>query len=513
MFEGLNCRDKVPANRSRRLRCLVVATVILAALNVACSDKHTTRIRFGLASEPVTLDPRFATDATSYRITRLIFEALVDFDENYQVMPALGRWAQRSPIDYRFFLKEEAVFHDGQLLTSDDVVATYESILDPSTASPHRSSLENVASVQAVSQHVVDFKLRRPDLLFPGPLMIGIMRRTDIEANPSSVENPIGSGPFSAIDVASASRLVLKRRSDSQEIEFLTVKDPTVRALKIVHGELDIIQGSMTPELVKWLDVRDDVQTKYRAGTTFTYLGFNMRDATVGNPELRKAISHAIDRAALTRYMFGGHARLASAIFTPEHWAGHDKLPEIEHNPDKARAILSHLGYGAGNPLQLSYKTSSDHFRMRIATVIQNQLARVGVSVDIQSYDWGTFYADVKAGRFQLYSLSWVGLKQPDIFRYAFHSQSTPPAGANRGRYKSTAVDQLIEDAESETELARRAEIYRQIQRHLLVDLPYIPMWFEDTTIAYRDSIAGYETVLDGHYDGLIEVTRRNKHD
>jgi peptide/nickel transport system substrate-binding protein len=487
---------------------LTIIVLVGVVFSTACSDTRSGAIRFGLASEPATLDPRFATDATSYRIIRLIFEALVDFDENYQAVPSLARWEQLSPVKYRFYLNQGATFHNGQDLTSDDVIATYESILDPAIVSPHRSSLENIVSMTAPSRDIVDFELRQADPLFPGPLVIGIMPRASIEASPTSIDVPIGSGPFSAIDVVSASRLVLRRIADQQEIEFLTVKDPTVRALKIAHGELDIIQGSMTPELVEWLAGRDGVQSNYRAGTTFTYLGFNLGDPMTGNSDLRRAISHAVDRTSLTRFMFGGHARLASAIFTPEHWAGHDHLPALAYDPQRARTILSQLGYGVDNPLRLSYKTSSDHFRLRIATAIQDQLAQVGIKLDIQSYDWGTFYADVKAGRFQLYSLSWVGLKQPDIFRYAFHSESIPPAGANRGRYMSPKVDELIERAETETKLAVRATIYRQIQQHLLNDLPYIPMWFEDTTLIYRHSIVGYDTVLDGHYDGLINVSR-----
>jgi peptide/nickel transport system substrate-binding protein len=303
-------------------------------------------------------------------------------------------------------------------------------------------------------------------------------------------------------------RLQLRRVRDGQAIEFVTVKDATVRALKILHGEIDLMQGSMTPEFVDWLDRRDGIRAVHRPGTTFTYLGFNLNDAQVGQLRLRRAIAYAVDRASLARYMFGGRARLAQAIFTPEHWAGHAGLAAIEFDPARARKILAAMGYSESRPLRLSYKTSSDHFRLRIATAIQDQLARVGIDLEISSYDWGTFYADVKAGRFQMYSLSWVGLKQPDIFRYAFHSASVPPAGANRGRYRSAAVDRLIEAAETTTSMRERAGLYRGIQQQLLVDLPYIPLWYEDNTLIIRESILGYDTGPDGYYDGLVNVRR-----
>jgi peptide/nickel transport system substrate-binding protein len=478
-----------------------------------CAEKASHTIRFGLARAPVTLDPRFATDATSYRIVRLVYQALVDFDDSHRPIPSLATWEQRSPLDYRFHLNEGQVFHDGQPLTSQDVLATYRSVLDAATASPHRGSLENIDSLNAPSTLVVDFKLRRPDPLFPGLLVIGIMPAKVLEHSELSLPLLVGSGQFAVVDAHLESRLLLRRVDDDQLIEFLTIEDATVRALKMLHREIDIMQGSMTPELVRWLDERSGIHVAYRPGTTFTYLGFNVTDRALASVELRSAIAHAIDRRSLIKYMFGDQARLADGLFTPDHWAGNSQLASIPYDPDKARAILSKMGYNENAPLEISYKTSSDHFRLRVATAMQNQLSKVGIDLNIQSYDWGTFYGDIKTGRFQMYSLSWVGLKQPDIFRYAFHSESVPPVGANRGRYESTVVDELIEHAEHTADFEERAATYREIQQVLLQDLPYVPLWFEDTTLIYNDRILGYDTGVDGHYDGLIHTQLVNHHD
>jgi peptide/nickel transport system substrate-binding protein len=158
--------------------------------------------------------------------------------------------------------------------------------------------------------------------------------------------------------------------------------------------------------------------------------------------------------------------------------------------------------------LRLEYKTSADPFRVRLATIIQAQLARVGVEVKVRSLDWGTFYGDVKGGRFQMYSLTWVGIKTPDQFRYIFHSQSVPPDGANRGRYRSVEADRLIEQAEAETDLAGQARRYHRLQHHLLKDLPYIPLWYEDQVAAFGDAVSGYELVADGGWEGLVSIER-----
>jgi peptide/nickel transport system substrate-binding protein len=126
--------------------------------------------------------------------------------------------------------------------------------------------------------------------------------------------------------------------------------------------------------------------------------------------------------------------------------------------------------------------------------------------VDLRTYDWGTFYGDIKAGNFQMYSLIWVGIKSPDFFRYVFHSEAVPPAGANRGRYRSPRVDAWVEQAASRADLAGQAALYRRIQAQLLEDLPYVPLWYEDHVFVAREGVTGYRIAPDGNYDGLVGV-------
>jgi peptide/nickel transport system substrate-binding protein len=156
----------------------------------------------------------------------------------------------------------------------------------------------------------------------------------------------------------------------------------------------------------------------------------------------------------------------------------------------------------------VTYKTSTNAFRVRLATVLQSQLKDVGIDVDLRSYDWGTFYGDIKAGNFQMFSLSWVGIKTPDIFRYVFHSESVPPNGANRGRFSDQTVDRLIEEAADADSLKAQSLAYGQLQKRLLETLPYVPLWYEDHVFVSRKGITDYRLSLDGNYDGLITVRR-----
>ena len=461
----------------------------------------------GLANAPRNLDPRFATDATSERINRLLYRRLVEFDEASLPIPALARWEQLSPTRYLFALGEDGrIFSDGSRLDSEDVVATYASILDPANASPHRTLLGIIQDIRSDGPDRVEFRISGPDPLFPAYLGIGILPAALIRSGHSFQSEPVGSGPFRLLDWPETGRLRLLRRRDSQRLELLVVKDPNVRVMKLLRGEIALLQNDLSPELVAYLRGRPEVQVHEIDGANFSYLGFNLEDPVTGLLPVRRAIAHAIDRVAILHFLFRDAGRLAEAMFPPEHWAGAGELVGHTYDPARAEELLAEAGFGPDRPLRLVYKTSSDPFRVRLATVIQAQLARVGIRVDVRSYDWGTFYGDIKAGRFQLYSLTWVGVRTPDIFRYAFHSASVPPQGANRGRYRSVRADWMIETARMEQDLERQAPLYQELQALLLRDLPYVPLWYENQMYAARNEVLGYRLAPDGNYDGLVDV-------
>ncbi len=495
-----------------RVRHRIVVAMVMSVLTLgAWADDVSRSLRFGLSADPVTLDPRFATDAASTRVNRLLYGHMVDFDEKFQPVPSLATWEIVNPRLYRFTL-DSAIdrFHDGTQLEARDVKATYDSVLDPGTASPHRAGLDMIESISVLDERTLDFKLVRADVMFPGRLVVGILPAAGIAKSHPFNRAPIGSGRFEFVDWQSGGNLTIRRLEDGQAVEFVRVPQPTVRVLKLLRGELDMLQSDLPAELIKWLLERDDVHVQKQRGTNFAYLGFNMEDAIVGDLRVRRAIAHSIDREAIIHFVMGGAARPASAILTPDHWAGNPELEALSYDPERAIGLLQEAGYGPGNPARIVYKTSSDPFRIRLATILQEQLGRVGIEVDLRSYDWGTFYADVKAGRFQMYSLAWVGIKTPDIFRYAFHSESLPPEGANRGRLNDPAVDRLIEAAERGASFDEQAQSWREVQARLLEVLPYVPLWYEDHVYVAGKYIREYRLSRDGNYDSLLHVRRVN---
>jgi peptide/nickel transport system substrate-binding protein len=486
---------------------LILLLFIPLLLN-ACSNPQTDNtIRMGLASAPMNLDPRYATDATSERINRLLYQRLVAFDEQSMPIPGIADWERLSPRHYRLRLSDRAGwFSHGRRLVAGDVVATYRHVLDEVNASPKRSGLVSIERLQPVDELTVDFMLSRADPLFPAYLTLEILPAELIAQDHDFARHPVGSGAFTFHAWPTAGKLQLKRRDDEQMFEFVEVKNPTVRVLKLLRGEIDLLQNDISPELIGHLELQSGIEITRRDGSNFTYIGFNLRDPDTGDPRVRQAIAHAIDRRAIIEHVMQGAARQAEALLPPEHWAGALSLPAYEYDPQRAVSLMNDAGYTAADPLRLVYKTSSDPFRIRLATVIQSQLKAVGIEVELRSYDWGTFFGDIKGGNFQLYSLSWVGIRTPDIFSYIFGSGSLPPAGANRGRYASKRVDRLLKQAETAETLKRQAAFYHRIQQQLHQDLPYLPLWYEAQVSVSNQRISGYRLMKDGNYDGLHQV-------
>ncbi len=496
-----------PLKRRQFLKLGLLASVAATGC-VNSSPKEVDKIRMGVTSRPRMLDPRLATDALSSRVNRLIYHQLIDFNEAFEPTPDLATWQQLSETQYLFTLTSHPLFHHGQLLTAQDVAETYRSILNPDLGSPHRGSLKNIRQITVLDDQRLTFELFEADALFVGRLVIGILPKDLIAKGHLFQQQPIGSGPC-VFQHQSEQRLVLQR-PDGVELHFIPVKDATVRVLKLRNHELDLIQNDLSPELAAYCDTLPALKVIWHPGTSFGYIGFNFEDPLLSQPELRQALAHGIDRQAILNSLFKGQGRLAGGLLVPQHWAGDATLTGWPYQPEKAKALVKKLAekhpglVNSDGTITLSYKTSSDPTRIRLATIYQSQLKQVGIQLKIQSYDWGTFYNDIKKGRFQLYSLAWVGVKSPDIFQYVFASEAIPPKGANRGRYRSQTADQLIEQAEQTASLAEQARIYRQLQSHLQQDLAVIPLWYENQYAVTTSNLSGYTMYADGRFDGLL---------
>lgn len=470
---------------------LFIFTLLLLGCHLKNDQETKENITFAIAQAPLNLDPRYATDAASERVNRLIYQRLVEFDGASKVTPGIASWKQLSATEYQFELKQGLPdFHINLPITAEDVKATYDSLLKLKN-SPHTAEFNNILSIEVVSASTLIFNLKQADAHFPEKLIIGILSSQLIAQGHDFSHAPVGNGPLKLVSWENS--LVLERLSDSKKITLTEVKDPTVRVLKLLRGEADLIQGDLPPELVKYLQTKPQVTVNSSKGANFSYLGLNMQDPILKQIKVRQAIAYAIDRKAIIDSVMVSQTRVASVILPPEHYAGNANLIPYEYNPVLAKQLLQEAGVSL--PLKLVYKTSTDAQRVRLATILQAQMESAGIDLEIKSLDWGTFFEDVKQGKFQLYGLTWVGIKTPDIYSKVFGSEYFPPNGFNRGRYSDTILDGLLtkEDWQAATQL-----IYSQ--------LPYIPLWYEGQFAAYRDSIKSYTPQPDGNWDGLATL-------
>jgi peptide/nickel transport system substrate-binding protein len=468
--------------------------MIFCLLLVACGKpENNGEINFAIAQAPLNLDPRYATDAASERVNRLIYQSLVDFDATLKPAWVLARGDALDDKNYRFILQKTAIFHNGDTLTADDVKATYDSIIALKD-SPHAAEFANIHNIQVEDKNTVLFQLKQSDKHFISKLIIGILPKNLIEHNHDFSHHPVGSGALKF--VSWQNKLTLERISDHQIISLQEVKDPTVRVLKLLRGEADLIQGDLPPELVKHLQSKPEISVKTSVGANFSYLGLNMQDTQLQNLKVRQAIAHAIDRQAIIDKVMVQSSRIAGAILPPEHYTNKNtSLKPYDYNPELSKKLLQEAGVKL--PLKLVYKTSTDAQRVRFATILQAQMRPAGIDLEIRSLDWGTFFADVKQGNFQLFGLTWVGIKTPEIYAKAFGSQNFPPNGFNRGRYQDAELDKLIAN---EDWLAATARIHAQ--------LPYIPLWYEGQFAAMQKNMRNYSPKPDGNWDNLAAVVR-----
>ena len=472
------------------------ALIFVLFLLVNCSQPNKqAEINFAIAQAPLNLDPRYATDAASERINRLIYQPLVDFDTASKPKPVLANWQIISDKQYLFTLKpNRAQFHNQSALTAQDVKATYDSVMRLKD-SAHAAEFANILSIKVINQNAVLFQLKLSDKHFAEKLIIGILPADLIVKNHDFAHHPIGNGTLKFVSWRSAIRL--QRIKDQQIIVLTEVRDPTVRVLKLLRGEADLIQGDLPPELVKHLQNQPEIKVNTVKGANFSYLGLNMQQAALQNLNVRQAIAYAIDRQAIIDQVMVHNTRLATTILPPEHYtnAGNAHFISYDYNPLKAKQLL--LQAGVKLPLKLVYKTSTDAQRVRFATILQAQMAQAGIDLQIKSLDWGTFFADVKKGNFQLFGLTWVGIKTPEIYAKAFGSASFAPNGFNRGRYADADLDNLLTD-----------ENWQQATLRIHNQLPYIPLWYEGQFAAMQKNIKNYAPKPDGNWDDLSIISK-----
>jgi peptide/nickel transport system substrate-binding protein len=494
---------------------LVVILVACVALFSACSAKpdRNTLVMI-IESSPTNLDPRVGLDAYSERIDTLLFDDLLTRDEHLNVQPQLAeRWEIPDTTTYIFHLRHGVKFHDGRSLTSRDVKWTFDSLLEGKIRSTKAAAYRLVDRIEAVDDFTVVFHLKQPFVTLLWNLSDGAIGIVPYGSGDEISSHPIGSGPFRFVSAEQDKEVVIERNADYwgekpklQRVRFTVVPDTTTRALELRKGSADIAINALTGDLVLALEKEPTLQVLHAPGTVLWYLAFNTRDPILKDARVRQALAYAIDRQPIIHYLLRDFARPADSLLPPESWAYDSKVAHYDYNPERARQVLESAGYPATNGVRfhLMMKTGTEESTRLLAAVLQQQLREVGIVLDIRTFEFATFFADVTRGAYQMHSLRWVGGNEdPDIFEYVFHSSKFTPKGANRTYYSNPKVDALIEHARSVLDQETRKQLYGEIQQILAEDLPYVELWYQDNVMVHSKRVRNLTLNPAGNYDFL----------
>jgi peptide/nickel transport system substrate-binding protein len=490
-----------------------LALLLIAACRSAQRDPRT--VVFLIDSSPASLDPRIGTDGQSEHIDELIFDGLVAHDANFHFTPALAQsWDQPDPKTLIFHLREGIRFHDGRPLTSRDVVWTINSMRDGNVISPKAATYASVDSIEAPDARTVIFHLKHPDNFLLRNLSTEAMGIVPQGSGRDFWRHPIGTGPFRFVSQQIDQDVVLERNPQSwalapklDRVRFAVVPDSITQSLELEKGSGDVAVNSVPMDSLRVLGQRPNLQIDASPGTQIQYVAFNLRDPLLQDPRVRQAISCAIDRGLIIKSLMDGYARPAQSMLPPTHWAFTSNVPRFDYDPARAAHLLDESGHPAGPGgirFHVTMKTSTDEGTRLLAAVLQQQLARVGIALDLRSYEFATFYSDITRGAFQMYSLRWIGgNEQPDIFSYAFSTARFSPKGANRGHYSNPNLDALLDEAAKDPDQSRRRADYAQAQQILAADLPAINLWYRDTVIVHNRRLTHIVASPSGSYSFL----------
>ncbi len=486
---------------TKRMGIIFVSIFLL--VSISSSYGYSQKLVISLSQQPLQIDPRYAIDANSGKVIQLVYNGLLRRNRKGMLEPDLiSSWTREGDKTYKIRLKDNIFFHNGEKLSAKDVAATYLSILDPKMVSPKRGSMMVIDSIETPSENEIIFHLKKAYAPFPELLTLGIIPASWKDKKGDIKHPPPGTGAFRFIKWKGTQKLLLSANEKYhrgapriKRIEFRIIPDATTRLLELIKGKIHLIQNDISIDLIKKVKTEKHLKVITYPGTNYTYLGFNLKDPILKNIEVRRAIAYAIDKKALIKYLMGGYARVAISPFPREHWAFTSDVETYPYNPKKAIRLLDKAGFHAkkgGVRIRLIYKTSKNSLARKKAEIIQQQLASVGIKISIRSFDWSTFFRDIRTGNFQIYSMEWVGINDPDILYYIFHSKSTPPKGANRGYYSNKEMDELLELGRRTLDIEKRKIIYHRIQKILSHDLPYISLWHATNIIILHKDLKGF---------------------
>lgn len=440
-----------------------------------------------------------------------IFDRLVSRDYEFNYKPGLAeRWeTSEDGLTWTFFLRQGVKFHNGQELTAEDVKWTLDTILDPDTASPFRGDIDVIQEVVVKGDYELDIILAHPfpNLLFNlSATAAGIAPKGayDKYGDDWGTTVVIGTGPYMLEEWVPGDRIVLAKNPDYNwgpewmsnrgpalidKVILRTIPEETARLMELKTGGVHIIRN-IPPTLYEQIKDHEEITVVRGSATRLGYLAYATDKEPFNDVLVRRAINHAVDRDAIVQYVFRGLAQPTYGYLPPaltsEYYAGSESAG-YKYDPVRAKELLAEAGYPDGFSATLSADNSTES--ARLAEVFQSQLEAVGIDVQINLMDSASYSDYLREGRQEMFIriYSWPNA---DILDWFLHSTQFP--FPNHSRWICETTDALIDSAARMPTWDERAAAYQEVQKYLIEQAVWCPVYVPDTLIAVRNEVKNF---------------------
>lgn len=518
-----------------KMLAMFMATAVVLA---ACSKKDELGVKgktlvYCSEGSPTGFNPQYITDGTSHTsVIRPVYNQLVEFAYGQTTIAAglAQSWeVSADQLTYTFKLRPGVKFHsiDGFSPTRDfnaeDVLFSIERQRDPNH--PYNKvgggnyeyfmGMEMgkiIKEVKKLDDLTIQIVLNAPNAPFLANLAMGFMSILSAEyadqlakvgKQDQMDQIPVGTGPF-IFDKYEKDGMIKYKAFASfwggapklGALVFAITPDPSVRFQKLKTGECHFVTFP-APQDLEAMRSMENIKVESNAGLNVGYLGMNVEKEALKKIEVRKAIAHSLNRVSYLDAIYKGEAIASSSPLPPTMWGYHGGLKENEYDIEKAKALLAQAGVKLPLKLNLWALPVSRPYNpngKKLAEMMQADLAKVGIEVEIMTYDWGTYLSKAKEGSHDLIQLGWTGDNgDPDNFLFTLLGCPAVASGANVARWCNQEFNDLVTKAQQISDQTQRSDIYMKAQEIFKRELPWVTLAHSKVFKAMVKNLEGYK--------------------
>ncbi|HMQ29440.1 MAG TPA: ABC transporter substrate-binding protein [Chloroflexaceae bacterium] len=477
----------------------------------APAAEEPVRLIVAIPTDKPTLDAHVSqTDGNDYGT--ILYDRLVDFDENTQIIPQLATsWSVSDDgLTWTFELREGHTFHDGTPVNAESVKASFERFLDPANSDLflQRAGLEPVTQIEAIGPYSLAFTTEYPYPVLLNKLAIpsgGIVSPTAATAvTPQEFGlNPVGSGPYRFVEWVPNTRIVFEKNPDHwlanssnvDIIEFRPIPDVSTRAIALETGEVHFATITDPTEAAR-LDEVPGLRAYNLPLARNLSIVTNLLKEPFDDIRVRQAIAHAVDRELIVDSFYSGFATVPDTVLNAGLWS-YKAQPEIPYDPERARELLAEAGYPDGFTTTLRVPTGRIGGIQQTAQAVAAMLADVGITAELDLMEHVAWVSSMrKAPEESDYLMSFwtwgTDTGEPDYnLNLQFNQERWSPTCCNRMFYANDEVTEALIAAQREVDEDRRRQLYERVQELVWQDLPQFPLVNLNHTAVGRENVTG----------------------